>query len=478
VEKKRKKLAIYLLFSFLIHVGALTGIDVYLMPAPIISEAPVLIPVETVILETESEEKEPTLPSLIPQAATPTTEAQLAKASVTMGTPSSRILEDLPGPVPKEGSFKPSMTREHMPSSGVLSMGQEGKEAQSKRVVSRSTSFPVTLPPLTSYPPAQSPILDTQEKRVLTKAQTGAGVLQPTMKPERIRAPLGRNRPHPDYVSELPPIPTVTSPRLPEVEEMVLAEDATTPSSRPGATRVRRPVTTSKSREHLPEIHSDVGLESVSRQQVALAPLMTERRRKSPILRPGESYSMLLLVDTSGSVKGPPLEGIKRSAVAFVGLLGVKDRCAIVTFNDKAALVVPFVSNKDRLRRDITGLICHGKNTVLFDALNYAFGLLEREEDRRRFVVLFSDGKDEGSHVTLHEAVSRAQDSGIVVFCLGYSRVERRYLRTLENIAQETGGVFAEAPQFREIVALFRTARDMTQPERSSDVQTAEDGSS
>jgi Mg-chelatase subunit ChlD len=111
------------------------------------------------------------------------------------------------------------------------------------------------------------------------------------------------------------------------------------------------------------------------------------------------------------------------------------------------------------LKRKIAGLLTRGRNTVLFDALDQAFGLLREEKDRRRFVVLFSDGKDEGSRSSLNEVIKRGRKSEIAVFCLGYSRVEKRYLKTLENLSRMTGGIFAEAPHFHEIVELFRAAR-------------------
>ena len=98
---------------------------------------------------------------------------------------------------------------------------------------------------------------------------------------------------------------------------------------------------------------------------------------------------------------------------------------------------------------------------MLFDALDLALHLLRREEERSRFVVLFSDGKDEGSQSTARDVVDRARRWHIAVFCVGYSQVERRYLKTLEDISGETGGLFAEAPQFGEVVELFRAAREV-----------------
>ncbi|UCF56302.1 MAG: VWA domain-containing protein, partial [Deltaproteobacteria bacterium] len=128
---------------------------------------------------------------------------------------------------------------------------------------------------------------------------------------------------------------------------------------------------------------------------------------------------------------------------------------------DEARLVVPFTSDKNLLRQKIASLQTEGRDTVLFDALDLAFLLLRKAKDKRRFVVLFSDGKDEGSKSTARKMIDRARKAQTAVFCLGYSRIERKYLRTLESISERTGGIFAEAPHYREIVELFKAARDV-----------------
>jgi uncharacterized protein YegL len=418
----RKKLFPFLLLSCLIHLGILSGIDVSIVPTPGMPEWPEIIPVDMLVIEEEKGGS---------QSAPTFKEAQLskdpliAKAETTKGTPSASPVEDLPGPIPKEGTFKPSLSVEEIPTPGVLPFGQEGKEVESKRIASRSLSLPVDLPEIPHSLSDPSPLLEVEEPRILTKAEKG-GI--PTYSPtlESITTPLGRNRTHSELVSDLPPIPTMQSPSVPEERKMMLARPGESPQSQ---------------------------------LRESMKPFLAGFEKRGVFVGPAEVYSMLLVIDTSGSVKGLPLVGIKKSAMKFVSLLREVDRCSVITFNDKATLVVPFTSDKNRLKRKIAGLLTRGRNTVLFDALDQAFGLLREEKDRRRFVVLFSDGKDEGSRSSLNEVIKRGRKSEIAVFCLGYSRVEKRYLKTLEDLSRMTGGIFAEAPHFHEIVELFRAAR-------------------
>jgi Mg-chelatase subunit ChlD len=440
VNKKRLLPSLFL--SLLIHLGVLTGINVVFVPTPGIPKWRELIPVDMVIIEKEEGE----FPSNLRLKETGfSKESLIAKAQTAKGTPSTTPLEDFPGPIPKEGTFKPSLNVEQIPTSGVLPPGQEGKEVESRRVITRSPSLPQHLPAIPHSSSDQSPILEVEEPRVLTLAERG-GIPTDSTTLEKITAPLGRNRPHSEFISDLPPIPTIKSPPLPEEKEMILAKQEESLQPPIGDSPTLRPLR---------------ALEKAEKKMVRNEPLLTGFERGGTLEGVEKGFSMVIVLDTSGSVKGPPLEGIKKSALEFVTLLGKLDRCGVITFNDEASLVVPLTSDKNRLKREIASLLTKGRNTVLFDALNKASLLLREEKDNRRFVVLFSDGKDEGSRSTLQEVVDRARKEQISFFCFGYSRVERRYLKTLENISQRTGGIFAEAPHFGEIVELFRTARGL-----------------
>jgi len=422
----KKRLIPSLLLSFLIHLMLLTVIDMYFVPTPVLPEWPELIPVDMVIIEDEDGKgRYESVPTL--KDAGFTKDALVAKAQPARGTPSTSSVEDFPGPIPREGTFRPSLSAEQIPTPGVLPPGQEGKEVRSKRVTSRSPSSPQRLPEIHHSPSDQSPLLEVVESRVPTLAEQG-GIPKDSTTLKEVTAPLGRNRPRPESLSDLLPIPTVRSPLLPEEGEMIPGgQERTTQSS----------------------------------SRYKTEPFLSGFEKRGTFVASRKGYSMLFVVDTSGSVKGPPLEGIKKSAMEFVSLLREVDRCAVITFDDEARLVIPFTADKGRLSQEIANLTTRGRNTVLFDALDLAFSHLREEKERGRFVVLFSDGKDEGSQSDPLGVINRARKSQVVVFCLGYSRVEKRYLQTLEGISQSTGGIFAEAPLFGEIVELFRTARDV-----------------
>ena len=185
-----------------------------------------------------------------------------------------------------------------------------------------------------------------------------------------------------------------------------------------------------------------------------------------PPSRPPESYlpgtpdgaAILLLVDTSGSVKGPPWEGIKRAVKDLVGFMGEKDRAAIMAFDDSVRPVSDFTSDKEHLTSKIEQLRTQGRQTLLYDALAEAAEDLRLEDRTDRHVFLFSDGKDEGSRTEFDQVLQALAEAGVSVFAVGFTRVEEQYLDILERLAEQTGGIFVQTPAFRELLALYKTA--------------------
>jgi len=408
-----------------------------------------------------------TTPDVFPVGPEPDRTALEAKSQISAGTEARPDVSDLAGPIPKKGSFEPSLNVDHSPTLGVLPKGRAGEEVASKPMVSTFQRPPLTLSPVEPSRPDESPPVEIEIPRVLTEVETG-GVETYSQTLKKVEGPVGKSRPSVYSLSELSPIPTIESPSIPEQREMTLAVSGAPPS------------------EQVTRIKTAMRLQSPSQPRLRLAPkkesaddptLIAPKEEPAipdikgtpsfPFPSPAEGAAFLFVLDTSGSVKGAPLEGIKRSAWEFVALMREKDRAGIMTFNDTTQMVISFTSEKKVLRREINKIRTAGTRTVLFDALTQAISEIKKEDRERKFVILFSDGKDEGSRSTPDEVINTARASQISVFCLGYSRIEKTYLRTLESISQRTGGVFAEAPLFQDIIELFRAARELTAEKES-----------
>jgi uncharacterized protein YegL len=574
---KKKRLTSYLFLSVILHMGLLLGVNTYLRsPSTVIPVE--LVREQTVILEEERlpPEAKPTIGEQIltkkaletkSQTSTRTTtrpeaddmirpapkESRLeprltidqaplldvppvgqeeerevleTRSRISAGTETRLSVRDLAGPIPREGSFEPSLKVESVPALGVLPSGQQGREVVSKPIVSTFQMPPLRLSPVHPSRSEQPPPLEVEMPEVLVEVETG-GVEAYSQTQKKIETPIGRSRVSADSVSELPPIPTVQSPSLPEQREMTLVASHDLPTERltrsettrgsrsvelPERSRVSAdsvselpPIPTVESpslpdqKEMVLAVSHDLSAEKVARSEATRKPQLSTQpdlrlapRKESTgapkLLVPTEDLStldpysslsfpvpgspkgaaFLFVLDTSGSVKGAPLEGIKRSAWEFVTLMGQNDRAGIMTFNDSTKLLRPFTSKQRLLKQEINNVRTRGRRTVLFDALIQAINVIEKEDRESKVLILFSDGKDEGSRSTVQDVIRELRRSGVSILCVGYSRIEKEYLNTLRKIAAETGGISADAPQFHDIVMLYKAARDTDAPEEQS----------
>jgi uncharacterized protein YegL len=448
-----------------------------------------------------------------------------AKSRTSAGTETRLEVRDLAGPIPRKGTFEPSLSLSSAPTLGQIPSGREGAAVVTQPIVAKLQMDDLNLPPARPTLLDPSPLLEVDMPRVLVEAETGgSGSFSQTQ--TKVDVPIGRNRMILGSVSELPPIPTVKSPSIPEEREMVLSQSkrpttaglAESKTSKGSDVVLGRDYgkTQSKGSTDSPKLLAPDGdlatldldssaIESASfpeRRDVAATPSTPPSEGRSErvatreprvdsrgetagvpeIVAPGgrpltlglpkgipfpfpgapKEAAFLFLLDTSGSVKGEPLDGIKKSAWEFVKLMGPKERAAIMTFNDSPQLVRPFTSERGLLGQDIQKVRTRGRRTVLFDALIKAADIIAKENRESKFIILFSDGKDEGSRASIQDVINGIRSSRVSILCVGYSRVEKKYLDILSRIATETGGVSADAPMFHQIVMLYKAAREAT----------------
>jgi VWFA-related protein len=103
-------------------------------------------------------------------------------------------------------------------------------------------------------------------------------------------------------------------------------------------------------------------------------------------------FSLVLMLDMSGSTQSfrPTL---KQSAYRFLDALSPNDRVAVVAFNEKVKTLANFTTDL----RKVAGAIesAEGKGeTHFYEALRYGLDLLGKEGQRRKAIVVLTDGLD------------------------------------------------------------------------------------
>jgi VWFA-related protein len=103
-------------------------------------------------------------------------------------------------------------------------------------------------------------------------------------------------------------------------------------------------------------------------------------------------FSVVLILDMSGSTRSYR-QNIQLAAYRFIDALAPSDRVAVVEFYDKINLLNDFTTNRKSIANSITVASGTG-DTQFFKALNFSLGKLKREGNRRKAIIVLSDGVD------------------------------------------------------------------------------------
>ncbi len=103
-------------------------------------------------------------------------------------------------------------------------------------------------------------------------------------------------------------------------------------------------------------------------------------------------FSVVMILDMSGSTLGFR-QTIQQSAFRFVDALAPTDRIAVIEFYDKVNLLNDFTENRKTVAHSISVANGRGK-TQLYKAINLALQKLAAEGNRRKAIIVLTDGVD------------------------------------------------------------------------------------
>ena len=171
-----------------------------------------------------------------------------------------------------------------------------------------------------------------------------------------------------------------------------------------------------------------------------------------------EATRTVLVIDCSKTMAGPPFTEALKAMARYIDSKRKQDQVAIIAVND-ATPGYDVVSNFERdgaaLGRRLGDVKCDGNTTRLFDAIAAAMQMCgmvsqggtqtsDAEYIVSSSIVVFSDGKDEGSSLSREELNSRitALKIPIPIYSLAYSKVEPTYLKNLEALSKNSFGIY------------------------------------
>jgi Ca-activated chloride channel homolog len=174
------------------------------------------------------------------------------------------------------------------------------------------------------------------------------------------------------------------------------------------------------------------------------------RQRRPPI-------ELALVIDTSGSMEGQPIEDARQAALALLDALHDGDRLIVVTFDARAELLVaPTVLDAKAIaaaRAAMLGIQARG-TTDLAGGLELALAQLAATTDPApmRRIVLLSDGVPNDAS-TIAGLAERARASAISITALGFGLEYDETL--LAQLAQHSGGRFHRIADDERIATAF-----------------------
>jgi Ca-activated chloride channel family protein len=136
--------------------------------------------------------------------------------------------------------------------------------------------------------------------------------------------------------------------------------------------------------------------------------------------------NLVMLLDTSGSMRGGKIDGMKEAAVQFVQQMGDEDTISIIEFYSRPDLLVNKAligTDRERVMQTI-GMMEPGGDTTLFDAVGDGGAVVAAtaSPEASNVMIVLTDGKDTASTRFQFDdqLVATATDNDTIVFTIAY----------------------------------------------------------
>lgn len=164
----------------------------------------------------------------------------------------------------------------------------------------------------------------------------------------------------------------------------------------------------------------------------------------------GDPLSIVLVLETSPRVE-PLLPEISKAGIIFTQMvMAGTGEAAVIGYNNEVDLLRPMTTDSDRVLNAIRHIKAGLDGARLFDAMDRAEDLLEKEpQERRRIIVVMGEKNDSGSETKLGLVLRRAQLANISIYTIGLSTTAAEFRKKPEpgkQIEVSPTGTYPEPP--------------------------------
>jgi VWFA-related protein len=172
-------------------------------------------------------------------------------------------------------------------------------------------------------------------------------------------------------------------------------------------------------------------------------------------------FAAAVLLDFSGSME-KRVSLARSAAIRFLDGLRAEDVAAVYRFDSEIEQLQDYSPSRD-LAPLAFGMRAKGM-TVLYDAVLKASEDLSRRPEKRRAIIVLSDGYDTQSSASVDKALAAAFNAGITIYTVDISSPEISTMQaraqaagTLRNLANKSGGRYISTPGGQELREAFHS---------------------
>jgi len=195
-----------------------------------------------------------------------------------------------------------------------------------------------------------------------------------------------------------------------------------------------------------------------------------------PLERVKEGVNVVLVIDVSGSMQARDynpnrLGAAKKAAEILIKSLKAKDNVGIVIFETGATTAAYLSPFKEKVIEKLRNIMPKEGRTAIGDGLSLGIDMAASIPNKKRVVILLSDGVNNAGVISPAEAVSFARSNNIQVHTIGMGSDGKTILgydwfgnpqyaeldeETLKQIAKETGGNYFKSVDNSTLDRIYR----------------------
>lgn len=169
-------------------------------------------------------------------------------------------------------------------------------------------------------------------------------------------------------------------------------------------------------------------------------------------------FAAVVLLDTSGSMENR-MSLARASAINFMNGLRGEDQVAIYSFDSKINLIQDFSNSRD-ISDKLFDVKAYGW-TVLNDAICKAAEELSKRPEKRKAIVILSDGMDTKSGKSADKALKLALAANATIYTVDMSAIgdkdRQQSVSVLKNFAEKSGGKFIATNDIKSLTTAFKS---------------------